>query len=133
MGRVGHVTSLRGQGTSYDTSVSDGCALDKSICMAIPYRGMATPTIKSTYSLDIGTIRALEDIARRWGVSKSEALRRAVRAAAGESRVDGSDALDALDRLQKSLRLTPAKTRAWARRVRSERHASSLRHEPGGR
>ena len=94
---------------------------------------MATPTIKSTYTLDIGTIRALEDIARRWGVSKSEALRRAVRAAAGEGRVDQSAALDALDRLQKSLRLTPAKTRAWARRVRSERRASSLRHEPGGR
>jgi hypothetical protein len=101
--------------------------------VAILYREMARPTIKSTYTLDMGTIRALEDIARRWRVSKSEALRRAIRAAAGESRVDRSDAVDALDRLQKSLRLTPAKTRAWTRRVRSERHASSVRHEPSAR
>lgn len=36
---------------------------------------MATPTIKSTYTLDLDTIRALEDMARRLGVSKSEALR----------------------------------------------------------
>ena len=35
-------------------------------------------TIKSTYSLDVGMARALEDPARRWGVSTSEALRRAV-------------------------------------------------------
>lgn len=35
---------------------------------------MATMTIKSTYSLDVGTVRTLEELARRWNVSKSEAL-----------------------------------------------------------
>jgi hypothetical protein len=30
--------------------------------------GMATPTIKSTYTLDLDTVRALEDMARRLGV-----------------------------------------------------------------
>lgn len=29
---------------------------------------MATPTIKSTYTLDLDTVRALEDMARRLGV-----------------------------------------------------------------
>ena len=90
--------------------------------------GMATPTIKSTYTLDIDTIRALEDMARRLGVSKSEALRRAVRSAAAKGRTEGSDALQALDRLQKSLSLTSAKAQAWARTVRKERRASSSRH-----
>jgi hypothetical protein len=92
---------------------------------------MATPTIKSTYTLDLETIRALEDMARRLGVSKSEALRRAVRSAAGKERTtQGSDALQALDRLQKSLDLTPAKARAWVRSVKKERQASSSRHNP---
>jgi hypothetical protein len=92
---------------------------------------MATPTIKSTYTLDLETIRALEDMARRLGVSKSEALRRAVRSAAGKGRTtQGSDALQALDRLQKSLDLTSAKARAWVRSVKKERQASSSRHNP---
>jgi Ribbon-helix-helix protein, copG family len=52
--------------------------------------GMATPTIKSTYTLDLDTVRALEDMARRLGVSKSEALRRAIRLAAGKERREGS-------------------------------------------
>ena len=97
-----------------------------------PYwNDMAIPTIKSTYTLDVDTIRALEDMARRLGVSKSEALRRAVRSAAGKEGAEGSDALQALDRLQKSLRLTPAKARAWAHSARKERRASSSRHKPG--
>jgi hypothetical protein len=40
---------------------------------------MATETIKSTYTLDVDTVRAL---ARRWNVTKSEALRRAMEASA---------------------------------------------------
>ena len=91
---------------------------------------MATPTIKSTYTLDLETIRALEDMARRLGVSKSEALRRAIRSAAGKAGEDGSDALQALDRLQESLHLTPAKARAWVSSARKERQASSARHNP---
>src|SRR5437870_291443 len=45
---------------------------------------MAITTIKSTYALDVATVRALEGLARRWNVSKSEALRRAVRVASGQ-------------------------------------------------
>jgi hypothetical protein len=39
---------------------------------------MATTTVKSTYSLDVDTVRELDAVARRWRVSKSEALRRAI-------------------------------------------------------
>lgn len=39
---------------------------------------MATMHIRSTFALDEPTVRGLADLARKWRVSKSEALRRAV-------------------------------------------------------
>ena len=87
---------------------------------------MAIPKIKSTYALDVDTVRSLEEMARRWGVSKSEALRRAIRAAAEST---ASDRLETLTKLQKALDLSPAKARAWARQARAERIASSERLE----
>lgn len=96
-----------------------------------PYNGtMAIPKIKSTYTLDTETIGALEGMARRWGVSKSEALRRAIHAAAQQSALSR---LETLTKLQESLNLTPAKARAWIRRSRAGRRASSERLERGGR
>ena len=94
---------------------------------------MATTTIRSTYVLDVETVRALKRIAQRWQVSKSEALRRVIRAVAGEHPATAHNALDALDRLQQSLNLSPAKARAWARQVRTERRAWSIRSETRGR
>jgi hypothetical protein len=93
---------------------------------------MATPTVRSTYVMDVDTMQALERIARRWRVSKSEALRRAIRAAAASSSSSGPPALRALDELQRSLRLTPARARAWASRARAERRAASARSETRG-
>ncbi len=78
-------------------------------------------TIRSTYALDPETVRGLEEVARRWGVSKSEALRRAIRAAAGQSTRLRDSPSDALDQLQKSLGLKAGTARAWARQVRRER------------
>jgi hypothetical protein len=40
--------------------------------------GMATMHIRSTFALDEPTSRGLANLAKKWGVSKSEALRRAV-------------------------------------------------------
>jgi hypothetical protein len=87
--------------------------------------GMAKPTIKATSSLDDETVRLLERLARQWDVSKSEALRRVIRASASEPR--GDDAMAALDRLQQSLGMTQAVAAAWARHTRAERRASSRR------
>ena len=89
--------------------------------------------IRSTYALDVETVRVLERIAHRWRVSKSEALRRAIRAAGAQKPPAADDALRALDRLQRSLRLTPAKAKAWAVAVRSERKASAARSKARGR
>jgi hypothetical protein len=94
---------------------------------------MATPTIRSTYVLDLESLRALERIAQQWRVSKSEALRRAIRAAAGERTPEGEDALRTLDRLQRSLKLTPASAREWARKARRGRRQWSARSEARGR
>lgn len=91
---------------------------------------MATATVKSTYALDVETVRALEEMARGWGVSKSEALRRAIRAARFEPASGPPTALAALDELQRSLKLTGVTARSWEKKARGERHATSLRREP---
>ena len=85
---------------------------------------MAIPKIKATYSLDEDTVRLLEKVAERWGVSKSEAVRRAIRAAA-DSEAASTPALQTLTRIQDSLGLTTAVAAAWARQARAERRASS--------
>jgi len=99
-------------------------ALDGDSVMVIT-GGMAITSIRSTYALDVETVQALERMARRWNVSKSEALRRAIRNAERAGTGSDDDALDALDKLQSSLKLTPARARAWAASVRKERHASA--------
>jgi hypothetical protein len=88
---------------------------------------MAIPRIKSTYSLDVDTVRTLEKIARRWNVSKSEALRRAVHAAARVAPTGVPKSIQALDKLQGSLGLNAGSARRWEERVRAERRASARR------
>jgi len=90
---------------------------------------MATITIKSTYSFDVEIVRQLEAMARRWRVSKSEALRRAIRAAANQQPDAGQEVLQALDRLQDSLALTPVSAKRWETTARTERRASARKLE----
>ena len=91
--------------------------------MAIPY-DMARMTIRSTFALDPDTARALERLAGLWGVSKSEALRRAVAAASREERVDpAAEALGALDTLQDLMGIQDETAARWIRTVRAERRA----------
>lgn len=86
---------------------------------------MAIPKIKATYSLDPETVDLLDRVSRRWGVSKSEALRRAIRASASRAgRDDGR--LAALDRLQRATALDASAVARWARRVRAERNAANV-------
>jgi hypothetical protein len=94
---------------------------------------MATQIIRSTYALDVETMQALERLARRWNVSKSEALRRAIRAAEGVPPDSASARLQAFERLQQALRLTPATARAWSQDATRARRAWSTRSETRGR
>jgi Arc/MetJ-type ribon-helix-helix transcriptional regulator len=82
---------------------------------------MATPTIKSTYSLDPQTVRDVERLARKYGTSKSDILRRAVRSLAAQETTPETSGLVALENLQKSIGMTAAKADAWVADVRSER------------
>lgn len=82
---------------------------------------MAISTIKATFSLDIETTRTLESLAKRWGTTKSEALRRAIRAAvASQGKAPEEQALDQLHRRAK---LTADQAEAWISGVRQERRA----------
>ena len=85
---------------------------------------MAIPKIKATYSLDQETVQLLERVSRRWGVSKSEALRRVIHASAQTPAGKGS-ATAALDRLQKAAPLGAAAAARWQRQLRTERRAST--------
>jgi hypothetical protein len=88
---------------------------------------MPNVTVKGTYSLDPATVRSLEGLARRWGVTKSEALRRAIRSAAGPG--DKGSRLETLDRVVASYRLTPAEADEWVTESDEIRRASSRRSE----
>jgi hypothetical protein len=91
---------------------------------------MATTTVKTTYALDLETVGALDALARRWNVSKSEAMRRAIRASAAVHAVNvPPEPLQALDELQKVLALAPAAAARWSSQVRAERRAGSRRRE----
>ena len=97
---------------------------------------MAVTTIKSTYSLDPETVRALEALARRWNVSKSEVIRRAVREAengTARSSPDATKRLEAFDALQRSLNLDERTARRWMKQVRDERKAWTRRSRVTGK
>jgi len=89
---------------------------------------MAITTIKSTYSLDVDSVRTLEALAEHWDVSKSEVIRRALRIAlvAGDD-TDGGVALEALTRLQDTVRERGVDLVQWERDLRAERAAAGRR------
>lgn len=86
---------------------------------------MASTTVRTTYALDQESVERLESLARQWNVSKSEALRRVIRAA--DLRASAADRLEALDALQSSLQVSNPKARSWIREVRQERTRSGKR------
>ncbi len=87
---------------------------------------MAIMTVRSTYALDPETVGLLERLAREWAVSKSEVLRRAIRAAAERSAPDDRAARVAAWReIQRSVGLTRSRAGAWERQVVAERRAWS--------
>ena len=87
---------------------------------------MAVTSIKSTYSLDVESVRTLEALARHWKVSKSEVLRRALRIAVREGG-PGKAATSSLDRVQASLRGRKVNLTQWAADVEHERRAAERR------
>ena len=80
---------------------------------------MAAPIIRTTYALDVATVERLDRLARRWGLSRSAALRKVVREAEEPGAVERERAWQ---RLRGSLAATEAA--AWRRRLHQERRAA---------
>lgn len=94
---------------------------------------MAITTIKSTYSLDVESVRTLKALAERWNVSKSEVIRRALRIAVMTGdHADNEVTLDALTRLQNSVRERGVDLMEWGRDLHAERAATGGRLRWGG-
>jgi hypothetical protein len=83
---------------------------------------MARTTIKATYSLPPEVVDQLEQLSKRWGVSRSKALTRAIRAAAVEEEAGGNP-LAGLEALQAAVGLSAEGARAWMDTARQERMA----------
>jgi hypothetical protein len=58
---------------------------------------MALMTHRTSFALDETTIRRMKELARRWGVSQAEVLRRLVNEAAARA----DDGVDPVDRLKR--------------------------------
>ena len=84
-------------------------------------KSMAITSVRSTYSLDIESMRRIDNLARRWDVSKSEVLRRALRIADEQSA--RSERAEALKLLQVSMDLSRERVEGWVADIRSERDA----------
>lgn len=91
---------------------------------------MAVHKIKATYSLETDVVRALERIAKRWQVTKSEAVSRAIRQAA-DSKGAVTEALAALDELQRLVSENDVDLDRWVEDVEAERKASDKRRTRG--
>jgi hypothetical protein len=97
--------------------------------------GMATMHIRSTFALDETTSRGLAQLARRWGVSKSEALRRAVARAQEQPGPKGEmTPLEALLALKRKPLLSRAQARSWrAANERARRESEEAASRRSGR
>jgi hypothetical protein len=84
---------------------------------------MKKKIVQSDLSLDAVTNRKLEQRAGKWGVSKSEMLRRLIDSANCTPQL-----LLGFEALQRSLSLSHRQAAQWQKEVRAERRASSDRH-----
>ena len=97
---------------------------------------MATMTIRTTVAFDPATAQRLERLAKRWGLSKSETLRRVLEAAerdlAPETKPKSDfakmTAREALEWLHSNSPHPPGTGNRWSREIRQQRAADAL-HE----
>ena len=93
----------------------------------------AVPKIKVIYSLDVDSVRASEELAPQWGVSKSEALRRAIHKELHRQPKRVDEALRALDELPASVRSKQIDLAKWEQDVRPERQSIGKRRGSSSR
>lgn len=79
------------------------------------------PTLKSTFSLDEVSIQKLKRLARKWQVSKTEVLRRALAQADAADAPSVQERLAALHRLQRKFKAKGVDFDAWQKTIRDGR------------
>jgi hypothetical protein len=80
------------------------------------------PSAKSTYSLGADTLKKVRQLARSWQVSKTEAVRRAISAAAERDRpIPWEKRMGAIEALRKSMRARGVDFEKWKRDIRRAR------------
>jgi predicted transcriptional regulator len=86
---------------------------------------MSYTLTRTSMALDGGTLLALSQLAERWGVSKAEVMRRAVRRAKEEAEREAAQPapLEALEWLQEGGGLSIQEAEAFRKEVQSERLA----------
>lgn len=99
--------------------------LTRNTDAVIHYHMASYSLVRTSMSLDTGTLGTLDTLAKRWSVSKSEVMRRAVRHLKEEA--DSEDArpspVAALDWLQGGGGLTLAEGEDFKKAVQAERKA----------
>ena len=88
---------------------------------------MARDTTRASYSLSPSVAHQLERLANTWHVSKSEAVSRAIEAAADANLDSIAKSLSALRTLQQAAPVSAPVADAWARHTRAELRRSRAR------
>lgn len=85
----------------------------------------ATTLVRTSVSLDTGTLDALDSLAKRWSVSKAEVMRRAIRRIQDEAEAEDKrpTPLQALEWLQSGAGLSVAEGAEFQANIEAERQA----------
>ena len=93
--------------------------------------GMATMSIRTTFALDVATEGSIQRLAKLWGTSKAEVVRRSVAEAEQSAALQALPSpLKALDWLQANGTVTEAKADAWSRSNRKGWEEAFKKREP---
>lgn len=88
---------------------------------------MAITHVKVTYSVQARTAQRVAELSSRWGVPKSEVIRRVIdEAATGKSTLPKKlTPIEVIERLMSTpSRMKPGEAEAWTREIRRSRRAS---------
>ena len=85
----------------------------------------STPLVRTSVSLDTGTLEVLDSLAKRWSVSKAEVMRRAIRKVKEEADAEDQrpSPLQALEWLQNGAGLNVAEGAEFKANIEAERQA----------
>ena len=95
-------------------------------CITRYHMGYASPSVRTSMSLDTGTLSDLDALAKRWAVSKAEVMRRAIRKMKEDVEAEDQrpSPLQALEWLQGGAGLSMAEGEQLKADVAEERRAN---------